>query len=82
MAPCSRSSLWYLRQASNFSSGPGLAEAGVELGALGEVVVDAASANSVPSIHAVGDVTNRISLAPVAIREDHAFADSVFGGQP
>ncbi|KPH80696.1 glutathione-disulfide reductase [Bosea vaviloviae] len=62
--------------------GLGLAEAGVELGPLGEVVVDANSASNVPSIHAVGDVTNRISLTPVAIREGHAFADTVFGGKP
>jgi glutathione reductase (NADPH) len=36
----------------------------------------------VPSIYAVGDVTNRVQLTPVAIREGHAFADSVFGGKP
>ncbi|PZU88955.1 MAG: glutathione-disulfide reductase [Chelatococcus sp.] len=60
----------------------GLESAGVELGPLGEIVVDAASASSVPSIHAVGDVTNRVNLTPVAIREGHAFADSVFGGKP
>ena len=35
-----------------------------------------------PSIHAVGDVTNRVNLTPVAIREGHAFADSIFGGKP
>jgi glutathione reductase (NADPH) len=35
----------------------------------------------VPSIYAVGDVTDRIALTPVAIREGHAFADSVFGGK-
>lgn len=61
--------------------GLGLEEAGVALGSLGEVEVDAASTSSVPSIHAVGDVTNRISLTPVAIREGHAFADTVFGGK-
>lgn len=59
----------------------GLEGAGVKLGPLGEIAVDAASASSVPSIHAVGDVTNRINLTPVAIREGHAFADSVFGGR-
>src|SRR6185312_12280516 len=37
---------------------------------------------SVPHIYAIGDVTNRINLTPVAIREGHAFADSVFGGKP
>ena len=64
------------------TKGLGLAEAGVELGTLGEVIVDANSASSVPSIHAVGDVTNRISLTPVAIREGHAFADTHFGDKP
>ncbi|MDX3807837.1 glutathione-disulfide reductase [Bosea thiooxidans] len=61
--------------------GLGLEKAGVALGPLGEVVVDAASTSSVPSIHAVGDVTNRVNLTPVAIREGHAFADSVFGSK-
>lgn len=61
--------------------GLGLEKAGVRLGALGEIAVDAASASSVASIHAVGDVTNRVNLTPVAIREGHAFADSVFGGK-
>lgn len=61
--------------------GLGLEKAGVRLGALGEIAVDAASASSIPSIHAVGDVTNRVNLTPVAIREGHAFADSVFGGK-
>jgi glutathione reductase (NADPH) len=63
------------------TAGLGLAEAGVKLGRVGEVVVDENSASSVPSIHAVGDVTNRVNLTPVAIREGHAFADSVFGGK-
>jgi len=60
----------------------GLEAAGVALGPLGEILVDASSASNVPSIHAVGDVTNRVNLTPVAIREGHAFADSVFGGKP
>jgi glutathione reductase (NADPH) len=59
--------------------GLGLEAAGVELAANGAVKVDAQSRSSVPSIHAVGDVTDRINLTPVAIREGHAFADSVFG---
>jgi len=63
------------------TKGLGLTKAGVELGPLGEILVDAASASSVPSIHAVGDVTNRVNLTPVAIREGHAFADSTFGGR-
>lgn len=62
--------------------GLGLENAGVKLGPIGQVMVDANSASSVPSIHAVGDVTNRINLTPVAIREGHAFADSIFGGKP
>ena len=61
------------------TEGLGLAEAGVELGSKGEVCVDAASQSSVPSIYAVGDVTDRVALTPVAIREGQAFADSVFG---
>ena len=40
------------------------------------------SQTSVPNIYAVGDVTNRVNLTPVAIREGHAFADTVFGGKP
>ncbi len=60
----------------------GLAEAGVELGEKGEIKVDERSRSSVPSIFAVGDVTDRIQLTPVAIREGHAFADSEFGGEP
>lgn len=62
--------------------GLGLAEAGVKLAANGAVVVDAESRSSVPSIYAVGDVTDRVALTPVAIREGHAFADSAFGGCP
>ncbi|HEY7550785.1 MAG TPA: glutathione-disulfide reductase, partial [Hyphomicrobiaceae bacterium] len=61
--------------------GLGLEEAGVKLGARGEIVVDAESRSSVPSIYAVGDVTDRVNLTPVAIREGHAFADTVFGVQ-
>lgn len=64
------------------TEGLGLDKVGVRLGAKGEVVVDAWSQTQVPSIYAVGDVTNRINLTPVAIREGHAFADTVFGAQP
>ena len=64
------------------TEGLGLAEAGVALGDKGEVKVDERSRSSVPSIFAVGDVTDRIQLTPVAIREGHAFADSEFGGEP
>jgi len=62
--------------------GLGLEEAGVKLDALGAVQVDDYSCTSVPSIYAVGDVTNRVNLTPVAIREGHAFADTVYGGRP
>ena len=60
----------------------GLERAGVELDKLGAVVVDPFSQTTVPHIHAVGDVTNRVNLTPIAIREGHAFADTVFGGKP
>lgn len=62
--------------------GLGLEAAGVALDAAGAITVDAFSATNVPTIHAVGDVTNRANLTPVAIREGHAFADTVFGGKP
>ena len=61
------------------TQGLGLEKLGVALDALGGVKVDRWSQSTVPSIYAVGDVTNRIALTPVAIREGHAFADSVFG---
>ena len=60
------------------TQGLGLEEAGVELGRKGEVVVDAWSQTNVPSIYAVGDVTDRMALTPVAIREGAAFAETVF----
>jgi glutathione reductase (NADPH) len=60
----------------------GLEAAGVALDEAGAVVVDEHSRSSVPSIYAVGDVTDRLNLTPVAIREGHAFADTVFGGRP
>ena len=59
--------------------GLGLEGVGVALGERGEIKVDAHSRTSVASIFAVGDVTDRIQLTPVAIREGHAFADSQFG---
>jgi glutathione reductase (NADPH) len=60
----------------------GLKETGVAVGKNGGIAVDEFSRTSVPNIYAVGDVTNRINLTPVAIREGHAFADTVFGGKP
>src|SRR5450432_962023 len=62
--------------------GLGLEAAGVKLGETGGVAVDEFSKTTVENIYAVGDVTNRINLTPVAIREGHAFADSVFGDKP
>ena len=63
-------------------AGLGLAAAGVHCDDHGAVVVDVYSRSNVPSVHAVGDVTNRVNLTPVAIREGQAFADTVFGGHP
>lgn len=60
----------------------GLEKAGVALDQVGAVIVDAQSRSNVASIYAVGDVTNRVNLTPIAIREGHAFADTVFGGKP
>jgi glutathione reductase (NADPH) len=60
----------------------GLKEVGVEIAANGGVAVDEYSRTTRQNIYAVGDVTNRINLTPVAIREGHAFADTVFGGKP
>lgn len=64
------------------SGGMGLERLGVGIGANGEIMVDAYSQTAVPSIYAVGDVTDRVNLTPVAIREGHAFADTVFRGIP
>ncbi len=60
----------------------GLDRAGVALGAKGQIKVDGQSRTNVSSIYAVGDVTDRVNLTPVAIREGHAFADTVFGKAP
>ncbi len=61
------------------TQGLGLETVGVALGKNGEIVVDAFSCTNVDHIYAVGDVTDRVQLTPVAIREGQAFADSVFG---
>src|SRR5262249_16866940 len=57
------------------TKGLGLEEAGVGLGENGEIKVDADNRSNVPSIFGVGDVTDRVQLTPVAIREGQAFAD-------
>ena len=64
------------------TDGLGLETLGVELGQKGEIIVDAYSQTKVPSIYAVGDVTDRANLTPVAIREGMAFVDTVFKGVP
>jgi glutathione reductase (NADPH) len=62
--------------------GLGCEAAGVAVGEKGEIKVDADNRTNVPSIFAVGDVTNRVQLTPVAIREGQAFADTFFGNKP
>jgi len=64
------------------TGGLGLESVGVELGDNGKVKVDADNRTSIPSIFAIGDVTDRVQLTPVAIREGHAFADTFFGNKP
>ncbi|MGH6930907.1 MAG: glutathione-disulfide reductase [Dongiaceae bacterium] len=64
------------------TAGLGLEAAGVATGADGAVVVNEYSQSQAPNIYAIGDCTNRLNLTPVAIREGHAFADTVFGGRP
>jgi glutathione reductase (NADPH) len=60
----------------------GLEAAGVKLKETGGIAVNEFSQTSVPNIYAVGDVTDRINLTPVAVREGHSFADTVFGNKP
>ncbi|TVR11283.1 MAG: glutathione-disulfide reductase [Salinarimonadaceae bacterium] len=64
------------------TNGLGLEKAGVALDRSGAIVVDAFSRTAAPSIFAVGDVTDRANLTPVAIREGQAFAETEFGGKP
>ena len=64
------------------TKGIGVEEAGVQLGPNGAVVVDEFSRTNIPNIYAVGDVTDRKALTPVAIKEGHAFALTVFGNNP
>ena len=64
------------------TGGLGLETAGIELGENGEIPVDDFSKTNCDSIFAVGDVTDRVQLTPIAIREGQAFADTVFGGNP
>ena len=62
--------------------GLGLESLQIKIHEHGGIDVDEYSRSSVPNIYAVGDVTNRVNLTPVAIREGHAFADTVYGGRP
>ncbi|MFQ1702556.1 FAD-dependent oxidoreductase [Loktanella agnita] len=64
------------------TDGLGLDDAGVTLGRRGEIEVDAYSQTSTPSVYAIGDVTDRVQLTPVAIREAMAFVETVFKGNP
>lgn len=65
-----------------YTEGLGCENAGVELDSKGAIKVDEWSKTNVPSIWAVGDVTDRVQLTPVAIREGHAFADTEFNDNP
>ena len=62
--------------------GLGLDTLHVKIHEHGGIEVDQFSRTSVPNVYAVGDVTNRVNLTPVAIREGHAFADTVYGNKP
>jgi len=73
--------LWAVGRAPN-TAGLGLEAAGVKLGKNGAILVDEDNQSSVPSIYGIGDVTDRVQLTPVAIREGQAFADTIFGGKP
>jgi glutathione reductase (NADPH) len=64
------------------TAGLGLETAGVDLSRNGAVIVNADNQSTCPSIYAVGDVTDRVQLTPVAIREGQAFADTLFGNKP
>lgn len=73
--------LWAIGRTPH-SAGLGLEGIGIELGKDGAVMVGDDNRTNIQSIYAVGDVTNRVQLTPIAIREGHAFADSVFGNNP
>jgi len=64
------------------TKGLGLDRAGVKCDDAGAVIVDEFSKSCVDSVYAIGDVTNRMNLTPVAIRDGHAFADSVYNNRP
>jgi glutathione reductase (NADPH) len=62
--------------------GLGIDNLGCKIHEHGGIEVDDYSRTAVPNVYAVGDVTNRVNLTPVAIREGHAFADTLYGGRP
>jgi glutathione reductase (NADPH) len=64
------------------TGGLGLERAGVKLDDAGAVIVNEYSQSCVESIYAIGDVTNRFNLTPVAIRDGHAFADTIYNKRP
>lgn len=72
--------LWAVGRVPN-ADGLGLEALGVERRNRGEIVVDAGGTTRLPWLHAVGDVTDRMQLTPIAIREGHALADRLFGGK-
>ena len=73
--------LWAVGRSPNTAE-LGLEKAGVKLGKNGAILVDDDNQSSVPWLYAIGDVTDRVQLTPVAIREGQAFADTVYGGKP
>ena len=73
--------MWAIGRAAN-SAGLGLEQAGVTLGPSGEVATDHRQDTNVPGIHAIGDVTGRSELTPVAIAAGRRLADRLFGGEP
>jgi glutathione reductase (NADPH) len=73
--------LWAVGRAPN-TEGLGLEKAGVKLGENKAILVDEDNQSSVPWLYAIGDVTDRVQLTPVAIREGQAFADTMYGNKP
>ncbi|HYD13338.1 MAG TPA: glutathione-disulfide reductase [Allosphingosinicella sp.] len=73
--------LWAVGRSPN-TEGLGLEKVGVKLGKNRAILVDDDNQSSVPSIYAIGDVTDRVQLTPVAIREGQAFADTMYGNKP
>jgi len=73
--------LWAVGRQPN-TEGLGLEKAGVKLGKNGAILVDEDNQSSVPWLYAIGDVTDRVQLTPVAIREGQAFADTMYGDKP